>query len=209
MIRVVLVDDHTIVREGTRALLEGAGDFSVVGEAASAAECRALLRRLWPAVDVLVLDLGLPDQSGVELAAAVLAEHPSLPVVVLTAHGGTAYRVRLMDLGITAFLDKAAGREELVQTLRSVAAGTYVITQPVREAMRRWGNRRGPGLTAREREVLTLVAEGLANKEIAARLLVSERTIEFHVANVLSKLDTPSRVAAVRRARQEGWLVDE
>ncbi len=216
MIRVLLVDDHTLVREGTRSLLEREADIRVVAEAGTAAAAfRALADREHGGegdagdggVDVVLLDLGLPDQNGVEVAERMAARHPHTAIVVLTAHTAPQYRLRLLDVGVTAYLDKGCASAELLATVRAAALGAHVLPRQNLAAVRAWSRRDRPRLTARELEVLGKVAEGLANKEIAGTLLVSERTVEYHMGNIMSKLDVRSRVQAVRRAQELGWLV--
>ena len=213
MIRVLLVDDHTLVREGTRSLLEREADIRVVAEAGTAAAAfRALAdseeaKGADDGVDVVLLDLGLPDQNGVEAAERMAARHPQTAIVVLTAHTAPQYRLRLLDVGVTAYLDKGCASEELLATVRAAALGAHVLPGSNLAAVRAWSRRDSPRLTARELEVLGKVADGLANKEIAGALLVSERTVEYHMGNIMSKLDVRSRVQAVRRAQELGWLV--
>ena len=205
MIHVLLVDDHALVREGTRALLERQPDIRVTAEAGTAADAfRAMAAG---PVDVVLLDLGLPDQNGVEVAERLTSLHRDTAVVVLTAYNAPQYRRRLLQLGVTAFLDKGCSAEELLTTVRAAAGGSHVMPAGNLAAVRDWVRHDASRLTARELEVLGKVAKGLANKEIAADLLVSERTIEFHLSNIMSKLDVRSRVQAVRRAEELGWLV--
>ena len=203
----MLVDDHKIVREGTRSILESQSDIRVVAEAATAHETYEVLQQRENSCDVVILDLGLPDENGVAVAEHLRTRHSTLPVVVLTAHDGTAYRLRLLQVGVTAFLDKGCSGDELIRTLRAVVRGDYVVTAQAGATIRAFAAGKIQQLTERELEVLGLVAAGLSNKEIAGRLFVSERTVEFHMANVMGKLGAASRVDAIRRARAEGWLV--
>ena len=200
-VRVVLVDDHAVLREGTQLILEGAG-IAVVAAAGTWAEARRLVGQHRP--DVLVLDLQLPDASGVEVAEAVRREQPAVGVLVLTGHAEGGYVRTLLQLGVRGYLHKTASGAEIVAAVRAVAAGrTIVMSGPVGPV--------GPGLaeplTARELQVLRLMAAGLRNADIARELYVSVKTVEHHVTNLLVKLDAQSRTQAIVKAQQRGLAV--
>jgi DNA-binding NarL/FixJ family response regulator len=200
-VRVAVVDDHALVREGTRLILEEVSGLRVVGAAANGAEALRLVEERRP--DVLILDLQLPDMSGVEVARRVRAAFPRVAVLVLTAHVEGAYIPRLLQLGVRGYLPKTATGAELVAAVRAVAAGrTIVVTQ---------GTRLGADplrvpLTPREHEVLRLMAVGLRNADIAQGLTVSVKTVEHHVTRVFEKLGVQSRTQALIEASEHGLL---
>ncbi|TAK22582.1 MAG: response regulator transcription factor [Chloroflexota bacterium] len=198
-IRVVIVDDHPSLRAGTRAFFGGASDIEVVGEATTGAEAISLATKLGP--DVVLLDIQLPDVSGVEVARQLRDAAPRSAVIVLTGHNTETYATELAKLRIVAILDKTSTAREIVMAVREAAFGR-------RQIVRQRGEEDGPivALTERERQVLTLLAGGYRNNQIGDALGMSERTAEFHVGNVLAKLHAKGRGEAVAIARQEGLL---
>jgi len=208
--RVVVVDDHPIMRAGTQAALEEQADLAVVGVAADGAEALRLSDALRP--DVLVLDLGLPDISGVEVARQVSATSPEVNVLVLSAHDTLGNVRSLRDVGVRGFVSKLASGDELVGAIRRVAAGGTAISVCGGSALSTGGagskdaagDEPQESLTAREADVLQLLAGGRRNMEIAAELSVSVNTVEFHVRHVLAKLGARSRTEAAMRARELG-----
>ncbi len=199
--RVVLVDDHPVVREGTRTILERALGVEVVGEAGTGAEALRQVDEQRP--DVLLLDVHLPDVSGVEVARAVRASHREVAVVAYTGLADAGYARALLQLGVRAYLRKDASSESLVAALRAVAAGQTVLeTAAARAALAAEPD----PLTAREDQVLQLLAAGRRNAEIAESLGLRRQTVEFHLHNVFQKLGVRSRTEAVARARQRGLI---
>ena len=217
-IRVVIADDHAVVREGLRSLVEAQPGLSVVGEAADGQEAWQCACDLTP--DVLVLDLSMPGVGGAEAAERISRECPSVRVLALTMHEERGYVSRLLRAGAAGYLLKRTASSELVRAIRTVAAGgTYVdpslagalLTDTSHRASRGTGTERASRLgelTARETEVLRLVARGHSNKEIAAALEISVKTVETHKANAMTKLGLRTRAAVVRFAMDEGWLSD-
>ncbi|MDY7080382.1 MAG: response regulator [Chloroflexota bacterium] len=204
--RVLLVDDHEMVRQGLAQLLNRAPDVEVVGEASSGEECLQLAAQLCP--DVILLDMQMPGQSGLEVLRA-LREQPSGPqVIVLSAYAQDGYVYDALRLGARGYLSKDAGFHNLLDAVRRVANGEWLLepamTSRLLEGMQ--GGTLEP-LTGREREVLGLVAEGLRNREIALRLVVEESTVRWHVHNILGKLGANNRTEAVRVACERGLLV--
>lgn len=213
VLRVALCDDHPVVRSGLRRVLEAEADLVVVGEAGTAAEAVAVAAASTP--DVFVMDLGLPDKSGIAATAEVLRVSPSTRVLVLTMHDDIAYLRRAFEAGAAGYLLKEAADVQLVLAVRQVAAGKRYVYPTLGAALlapdaaaARLG---GPGgeLSERELEVLRMIALGLTNSEIAERLYVSVRTVETHRAHIQQKLGVRNRAELVRRAREAGLLEDE
>jgi DNA-binding NarL/FixJ family response regulator len=200
-IRIVLVDDHVVMREGTQMILERAPGNLVVGAAATGAEAIKLVEEHRP--DVLLLDLQLPDMSGVEVARHVRASWPSVAVLMLTGYIDGTYVPRLLQLGVRGYMPKTASSVELIAAVRAVAAGRTIVMSSA--AVSSLETMRAP-LTAREREVLQLLAQGLRNSEMADRLTVSIKTVEHHVTRLLAKMGVQSRSQAIIKAREQGLV---
>ena len=197
-IRVVIVDDHALVREGTRQLLEQADDVEVVGEAGTGEEGLGLLERLSP--DVALVDVNLPHMSGLELARAAAERYPDVRLLVVSAYDDYAYVTEALEVGVAGYLLKTATATELLHAVRAVADGVFVLDRAVSGRLaRRW--RAGPpgagALTPREDDVLRLLARGRSNKHIAVELSLGVRTVEGHVSNIFAKLGVASRTEAV------------
>lgn len=201
MIRVLLVDDHPVVRFGLRTILEAQEDLSVIGECGSGAEAIELASELLP--DVVLMDLKMPGMDGATATAAVVAETTSR-VVVLTTFDTDGDILRAIEAGATAYLLKDAPSDDLVEAVRAAARGQTVLASPVATKLVSAVQR--PGLSAREVEVLTLVGRGLSNVAISQAMHVSEATVKSHLLHVFAKLDVSDRTAAVTVAMSRGWL---
>jgi two-component system, NarL family, response regulator NreC len=207
-ISVLLADDHAIVRQGLRAALQTVPDLCLVGEAADGQEVLRLVDRRKP--DVLVLDLMLKGLNGLEVARQVPRRSPRTRVVILSMHADPAYVVEGLRAGATAYVVKDAGVDELVRAVREAAGGRRYLSPPLSEsALGAYARRAGAApadpyetLTAREREVLQLTAEGHSGGAIAERLFISPRTVESHRANVMRKLGLRNQKEVVRYALQ-------
>jgi NarL family two-component system response regulator LiaR len=206
MIRVVLVDDHHVVRRGMRSYLESFPDLRVVGEAASA---EALLQAL-PALqaDVVMMDLLLPGgMDGIEATRRVRAAFPSVQVVVLTAYTDEARVIAALRAGAISFVRKDAQPEFLLSVIRAAAAGQALLDPGLASALVQDSARGGIDLLSpREQEVLRLVARGQTNREIAARLVLGEETVKTHVASILAKLGLSHRSQVAMVAIKQGWV---
>jgi DNA-binding NarL/FixJ family response regulator len=206
-IRIVLADDHPIVREGLASVLETQPDFAVVGQANDGAEAVDLVSALQP--DIVLLDLEMPHLDGVQALRAMRAENANVRALVFTAFDTDDRIIGAVQAGARGYLLKGAPRDELFSAIRVVAQGGSTL-QPVVAAKlmeRMSGPAAAPDvLTDRELEVLQLMAQGLQNKEIAAHLQISERTVKFHVSAVLAKLEVGNRTEAVRVAVQRGLV---
>lgn len=209
-IRILVADDHPIVRDGLVAILSTQPDFEIVGEAADGAEAVRHALTLTP--DVMLLDLAMPELDGVEVLKRLRAEGASTRVIVFTAFDTDERILDAVQAGAQGYLLKGAPRDELFNAVRVVQAGGSLL-QPIvaSRLMRRVSEGRAVQdvaelLTGRELEVLRLLAQGQQNKEIAAQLVISERTVKFHVSSILGKLGAGNRTEAVRVAAQQGLI---
>ena len=204
-VRVLVVDDHPVVRSGLRALLEGQDDLEVAGEAADGAQALAAVAADPP--DVVLLDLRMPVVDGVTVIERLRDSSPQVRVLVLTTYDADADIVRAVDAGATGYLLKDAPREELFRAVRAAARGEPVLAPAVAaRLMRRTAASSLPTPTDRELDVLGLVAQGLTNRAIARRLRVSEATVKTHLVHVFAKLGVDDRTAAVTTALERGLL---
>lgn len=206
VIRVLLADDHALVREGTAELLERAGGIRVVGQAADGVEALRLLESLQP--DVLLLDLAMPGLDGLEVARRAREVAPATAIVALTAHDEQPYVLAMLDAGAVGYLSKSSRGQQVVQAVRAAAAGETVFSGEIAARLTRSAlHRSEPGsLTPREMDVLRAAARGLGNKQIAVELGMSARTVQTHLTRVFAKLGVSSRTEAVLHAVQQGWV---
>ena len=199
-IAVLIVDDHGLVREGLRTLLESQDGFHVVGDARTADEGLALARRLHP--DVVVLDVRLPDRDGFEICGEIRELSSNSRILMFSGLAEGTALIEAAKAGADGFVSKEADNAEIVDAVRRVASGAAVLSATSAQALFRQLRRQEPGvsklsvLSDREREVLGLLAEGLTNREIAGRLFISEKTVRNHVSGVLRKLDFRHRTEA-------------
>jgi DNA-binding NarL/FixJ family response regulator len=204
-IRLLIADDHPIVRAGLQDVLGSQPDFEVVGEAETGTEAVAQTSRLHP--DVVVMDLRMPEMDGVEAIAQIKARHPDIQILVVTTYDSDADILPAIETGATGYLLKDTPRKELYQAIRDAAQGKPVLTSSV--AARLMERMRGPAeeaLSSREIEVLRLVAKGASNREIADQLYVTEATVKSHLIHIFGKLGVSDRTAAVTKALDRGIL---
>jgi two-component system, NarL family, response regulator NreC len=212
MISIMLADDHPVVRRGMQTLLEAEPDFSVVGETGDGLETVRLVERLQP--DVLILDLMMPGLSGLEALRIIRQRSPRTRVVVLSMYGNNAFVATALMNGVSGFVLKGCEEENLVRAVREAVVGRRYLSPPITErAIDAYIEQVRVGqldphetLTAREREVLQLAAEGNTGAEIAARLHISQRTVENHRANVMRKLGLKNQSELVRYAVRRGLI---
>jgi two-component system response regulator NreC len=212
-IRILLVDDHAVVRSGLRMLLGTESDVEIIGEAGTAAEAFASTADLKP--DVILMDIGLPDKSGIEATRDIKAKFPEVAIVALTIHEDEEYFFKMLEAGASGYVPKRAAPEELLTAIRAAAHGEvylypslakilvrdFLVSEPTDKE-----RSAGKELTDREQEVLTHLAEGESNDEIAKALVISPKTVARHRENIMRKLNLHSRAELVRYAIRKGII---
>lgn len=213
-ITILLAEDHAVVRQGICALLKLEGHFTIVGEAQTGREAVELAKRLEP--DVILMDIAMPVLNGLEATRQIRATNPAAKVIVLSAHSDDVYVERMNQAGVAGFLEKQTSSEILAQAIREVAAGRTFFSPPIARRLQAAQNatrgrngvprRNAKRLTTRESEVLQLVAEGLANKQIAAELCISIKTVEKHRQHLMNKLGIHDTASLTRHAIAAGII---
>jgi DNA-binding NarL/FixJ family response regulator len=212
-IAVLLVDDHAVVRQGLRALLEAEGDIAVVGEAENGRQAVAQTKKCLP--DVVVMDVAMPGMNGLEATRQITKNVPSTRVLVLTSYGDDDYVAQLLEAGATGYLVKQTAAADLLKAIREVHEGNPFFSRAIARRLRQQDREAFIGghpamkiarLTSREAEVLQLVAEGLANKQIAAELSISIKTVEKHRQQAMNKLNIHDIAGLTRYAIAKGWV---
>ena len=208
-IRVLLADDHKIVRAGIRAILEQAGDIEVVAEAEDGEQAKSLIQKHMP--DVAVLDIQMPKMSGIEVTRWVRANLRGVGLLTLTAYDDTPYVLGVLQAGANGYVLKTASPEDLIQAVHDVYAGKSALDSTItQKVMAHLFDQQTLStyqeLTEREMEVLRLTAKGFTNKAIATQLNISDRTVQGHLAHIFDKLQATSRTEAVMRAVSLGWV---
>lgn len=209
MIKVLLVDDHAVVRSGLRMLLSSAEDIEIVGEAGTASEAINQVQKLKP--DVVIMDIGLPDMSGIEATQAIKDVWGDVKVVALTIHEDEEYFFKMIEAGASGYVPKRAAPEELINAIQVAYSGEVYLYPTmakllVRDYLHQQEQAEEDNLTPRENEVLTLLAEGLTNNEIAALLSISPKTVSRHRENIMRKLNLSSRTELVKYAIRKGII---
>jgi two-component system response regulator NreC len=212
-IRVLIADDHTIVRSGVRLLLEAEPGIEVVGEALDGSEALALTEALQP--DVVLMDIAMPGMDGLEATRQIKARWPGINVLVLTMHRTNEYFFEMLKAGASGYVLKGAETSDLTNAVRVVGRGeVFLYPTMARRLVRAYLDQAerhaesGPPLSPREKEILRMLAAGYSNKEIAERLVVSPSTVHTHRSNIMSKLGLNTRYELVQYARQHGLLRD-
>lgn len=214
-IRLLLVDDHQIVRAGLRMLFQAEPDMEIAGEASSGEEALALVPTVQP--DVVIMDVAMPGMNGIEATRRIRAVSPHTAVLALTMHEDEQYFFAMLDAGAAGYIPKRAAPDDLVSAIRVVSQGNvflyaslarFLIKDAVERASHEPGGEPHPveSLTAREREVLTWIAEGRTNREIAETLIISPKTVDRHRENIMAKLNLHNRAELVKYAIAKGLL---
>lgn len=205
MINVMLVDDHAILRDGLKTIISLEIDMEVVGEATGGAEMEVLLKSKRP--DVIVMDINMPEQNGIELTKIVKKEYPAVKVLILTMYKHDEYFMSALKEGADGYLLKDSPSEQVIDAIRTVHRGESIIHPAMTKKLISYHQQEtqvneDTVLTEREKEVLVCLVEGLSNKEIAARLFISDKTVKIHVSKIFKKLDVKSRSQVVIYAVQ-------
>jgi len=201
-IRILTVDDHPLLREGIASLIETESDMVIIGEASTGREAVEEFRRHQP--DVTLMDIQMPELNGIDAMTRIIAEHPNAKIIVLTTYTGDAQIFRALKAGAQGYLLKGLLRKELVETIRAVHAGKKRISPEVAGQVAEYAT--DDSLTARELDILQLIAQGNSNKVIADRLGVTEDTVKAHVRSILSKLSANDRTHAVTISVKRGFI---
>jgi DNA-binding NarL/FixJ family response regulator len=209
---ILLADDHSVVRQGLRVLLDAQPDFSVVGEATNGIELVEMVEALHP--DVVLADLAMPDLNGIEATHQICRRAPKTRVVILSMHSSASYIIRALRSGALGYVLKDANIQEVIQAVRNAAQGQRYLSAQVSdrlvEILLQGGNLEQSDLerklTGREREILQLIAEGNTNAQIAEKLVISPRTVETHRSRIMGKLNFDSHTDLVRYAIQQGII---
>jgi two-component system response regulator NreC len=218
-IRILLVDDHAVVRAGLRMLLGADAELQIVGEAENGAQALHLTDDLAP--DVVLMDISMPDMNGIEATRRIKADHPNVAVLALTMHEDDQYFFEMLGAGASGYVPKRAAPNDLISAIHAVQGGGVFLFPTVARALvqdflqrsthaaSERADRSFDALTDREREVLTLIAQGRSNQEIADQLVISIKTVNRHRENIMAKLNLHSRVELVRYALEKGLIAIE
>ena len=201
-IHILIADDHAVVRRGLRSILQIEKDFQIVGEAANGIEAVEMARRLKP--HVVIMDLIMPEKSGNEATAEILAELPQTRILLLTTFGTADDVAKALEAGATGALMKTSDESEIIAAIRTVATGGHAISDEIKRLMAE--NPPAPDLTPRQLEILNSMSRGYSNAEIAEVFGINEFTVREHVANIMAKLDASNRAEAVATALRKSLL---
>lgn len=213
-IRVLIADDHIIVRSGLRLLLETEPDIDVVGEALDGREALELVEKHLP--DVVLMDVAMPGMDGLEATRRIKASWPQVKVLVLTMHRSDEYFFEMLKAGASGYILKGAETSDLIQAVQVVGRGEVFLCPTMAQKLVKdyvnsiqWGEGNGLSLSSREKEILRLLSEGFSTKEIAEKLVISPSTVHSHRSNLMTKLGLSNRRELIQYARQRGLIQDE
>lgn len=214
--KILLVDDHTVVRQGIKALFAPEPDVEVVGEAENGREALERIPQLQP--DIILMDISMPGLNGIEATRQILQSHPHVKIVVLSMHTSEEYVFQVLHAGASGYVLKQSDSMEVLTAIRAALSGGSYLSPPISRAViddyvrraeaRDQGTELDP-LTSREREVLQLLAEGLPNREIAEQLSISVKTVETHRSNMMHKLGVRGKTELIKYALRKGWATLE
>lgn len=198
--KVFITDDHYVVVEGIRSLLQNEKSIEWMGHASNADSCLAFLQQQLP--DVILMDISMPGKSGIELCKEVKEKYPSVFVIGLSTFNQQSFIQKMMDNGASGYVLKNATQKELMEAIEAVAKGKTYLSDEAASSLRKYAESEIPVITRREKEVLELIAEGMTNNEIAAKLFISTTTVDTHRKNLLAKLEAKNTASLVRIATQ-------
>ncbi len=201
-IKVLLADDHSVVRGGTKLIINNEADMVVVGEASNGEELLKLAQTSGPC-DVAIVDVNMPRLNGIQAAQKLKEIQPAIKVLIMTGYNNEGYVQASQESGVDGFLLKERSPLELITTIRMLAMGHQVFPRPEKSGPNSYSK-----LTERELRIIYLVSEGMTNKEISNRLNITERTVEYHLSNLYGKLLVSSRTEAVKKVIDLGWLIN-
>lgn len=196
--RLFIVDDHYMVIEGIHSLLKTEKELDWLGHASTAESCLSFLKRVQP--DIILMDINLPDKSGIDLCKEVKETYPSIFIIGLSTFNQQSFIQRMMENGASGYVLKNATREELLEAIDTVVKGKTYLSDEVSVTLRKTAHQQIPVISRREKEVLQLIADGLTNAEIAGKLFISTTTVDTHRKNLLAKFDARNTAALVRYA---------
>lgn len=203
-IKIFIVDDHYMVIEGIRSLLQNEKHIEWMGHAMNADSCLAFLKKQQP--DIILMDISLPDKSGIDLCKEVKLQYPSVFIIGLSTFNQQSFIQKMMDNGASGYVLKNATQEELMEGIETVMKGKTYLSEEATQTLRKNNNGDVPVLTRREKEVLELIAEGMTNGEIAAKLFVSVTTVDTHRKNLLAKFNAKNVASMIKAAAQMQFI---
>jgi DNA-binding NarL/FixJ family response regulator len=198
--KVFIVDDHYMIVEGIRSLLQDVGGIEWMGHAMTAVSCMAFLTQNRP--DVILMDINLPDKSGIELCKEVKERYPGIKIVGLSSHNQLSFIKKIMDYGASGYVLKNATQDELIMAIETVTQGEIYLSDEASATIENQNSAKTPIITRREKEVLLLISEGMTNHEIAEKLFVSTTTVDTHRKNLLAKFEAKNTASLIRLATQ-------
>ena len=199
-VKLFITDDHYMIVEGIRSLLQYEKDIEWLGHAMSAASCMAFLQQQQP--DVILMDINLPDKSGIELCKEVKAKYPSIHIIGLSSYNQQSFIQKMIDNGASGYALKNATREELIEALETVMSGQKFLSHEAATTILKNEDSKMPVLTRREKEVLLLISDGMTNHEIGEKLFISTTTVDTHRKNLLAKFEAKNTATLIRMAAQ-------